>query len=266
MLAQAVDFRAEADALHALLSRLSDADWNRATTFKSWTINDVVQHLHWSDLMAASSVAGPEHFARFRAEIKILRDQGMTGVEATRLKLGDLTGKALGARWYETMAGLCDKLSAMAPDTRLKWAGPDMGVKMFATARQMETWAHGQEVYDLLGVEREPTDRLRNIAEIGVRTYGWTFVNRGKDLPGPAPSVRLVGPGGAIWQWHDHTPDNCVTGDSVAFCQVVTQVRNIADTSLVVTGAPAIAWMEIAQCFAGPPETPPAPGTRAPKK
>ena len=152
----------------------------------------------------------------------------------------------------------------MPADTRLKWAGPDMGVKMFTTARQMETWAHGQEVYDLMGVARAPTERLRNIAEIGVRTYGWTFVNRGLELPGPAPSVRLVGPDGAVWQWHDHTPDNCVAGDAVAFCQVVTQVRNIADTKLIVTGGPAIAWMEIAQCFAGPPETPPAPGTRAP--
>jgi hypothetical protein len=28
------------------------------------------------------------------------------------------------------------------------------------------------------------------------------------------------------------------------------------------SSAPACAWMAIAQCFAGPPETPPAPGTR----
>ena len=266
MLTQAVDFRAEADALHALLVDLPDADWNHATAFKSWTINDVVQHLHWGDLMAASSVAGPDHFAHFRAEGKALRDQGMTGVEATRALLGDLTGAKLRARWHATMVDLCDKLTAMAPDTRLKWAGPDMGVKMFTTARQMETWAHGQEVYDLLGVAREPTLRLRNIAEIGVRTFGWTFVNRGLAVPGPAPSVRLVGPAGAIWQWHDQTDDNCVAGDAVEFCQVVTQVRNIADTSLTVTGLAATEWMQIAQCFAGPPETPPAPGTRAPKK
>ena len=266
MLAQAVDFRTEADALHGLLGILADADWNRATTFKSWTINDVIQHLHWGDLMAAASVAGPEHFVRFRAEMKALRDQGMTGVEATRVQLGDLTGRTLGARWHATMIDLCDKVSAMPPDTRLKWAGPDMGVRMFTTARQMETWAHGQEVYDLMGVAREATARLRNIAEIGVRTYGWTFVNRGMELPGPAPSVRLLGPAGAVWQWHDQTDDNCVTGSAVEFCQVVTQVRNIGDTSLTVTGTPAVEWMRIAQCFAGPPETPPAPGSRVPKK
>jgi hypothetical protein len=43
---------------------------------------------------------------------------------------------------------------------------------------------------------------------------------------------------------------------------VVTQTRNIADTGLKVTGPNATAWMEIAQCFAGRPEMPPAPGTR----
>ena len=106
MLAQAVDFRAEADALYALLSQLSDADWNRATSFKSWTINDVMQHLHWGDLMAASSIAGPEHFARFRAEMKALRDQGMNGVQATRVQLGELTGPTLATRWHATMVDL----------------------------------------------------------------------------------------------------------------------------------------------------------------
>jgi uncharacterized protein (TIGR03084 family) len=133
---------------------------------------------------------------------------------------------------------------------------------MFTTARQMETWAHGQAIYDLLGAARAPTNRLRNIAEIGVRTYGWTFVNRKQELPGPAPYVRLTGPSGEIWEWNDPSADNCVTGDALEFCQVVTQTRNVADTALTVIGAPATTWMHIAQCFAGPPEEPPPPGAR----
>jgi uncharacterized protein (TIGR03084 family) len=160
------------------------------------------------------------------------------------------------------VAALCDALSSMPPDARLKWAGPDMGVRMFTTARQMETWAHGQAIYDLMGVRRHPTDRLRNIAEIGVRTYGWTFANRQRPVPGPAPHVRLDAPSGDVWTWNDPDPGNTVQGDALAFCQVVTQVRNVADTALTVTGAPAQEWMRIAQCFAGPPEEPPAPGTR----
>jgi uncharacterized protein (TIGR03084 family) len=262
MLPQAADFRAEADELHKLLVTLTDAGWDRTTLFKQWTINDIVQHLHDGDLMAAASVAGPDNFAEFRAERQVLLDRGMTRVQAAHHRLGHLTGRRLLERWHMKMTDLCNELAALPADTRLKWAGPDMGVRMFTTARQMETWAHGQAIYDLLGVTRLPTDRLRNIAEIGVRTYGWTFANRGRPVPGPAPHVRLTGPSGAIWTWNDPNPDNAVEGDAVPFCQVVTQTRNIADTELTVTGEPARLWMSLAQCFAGPPEDPPAPGTR----
>ena len=55
---------------------------------------------------------------------------------------------------------------------------------------------------------------------------------------------------------------NRIEGQASEFCQVVTQVRNIADTSLRVTGDPATRWMAIAQCFAGPPVDPPAKGVR----
>jgi uncharacterized protein (TIGR03084 family) len=262
MLQQAVDFRAEADALHALLVTLNEADWARATLFKGWTVNDIVQHLHEGDLMAAASVAGSDPFARMRAETQALRDSGMSRLEATRHRFGPLNGTLLLDRWYAQMAALCDSLAALPADTRLKWAGPDMGVRMFTTARQMETWAHGQAIYDLMGVTRSATERLRNIAEIGVRTYGWTFANRGTPVPGPAPYVRLTTPSGGVWDWNNSSDDNRVAGDALDFCQVVTQVRNVADTGLTVIGEPARIWMSLAQCFAGPPENPPAPGTR----
>jgi uncharacterized protein (TIGR03084 family) len=262
MLPQVVDFQAEARELRTLLATLSEADWERATLFKGWTVNDVVQHLHAGDLMAAASVAGPEPFARMRAEMRALRDSGLSGVQETRRRLGDLTGMRLLDRWYLQVADLCDRLAAMPVDARLKWAGPDMGVRMFTTARQMETWAHGQAIYDVMGVDRASTDRLRNIAEIGVRTYGWTFANRELPVPGPTPFVRLAAPSGAACEWNDLSSDNNVEGSALDFCQVVTQVRNVADTGLRVTGEPASAWMSLAQCFAGPPENPPSPGTR----
>jgi uncharacterized protein (TIGR03084 family) len=262
MLPQVADFRAEADELHTLLASLEDNEWDRATLFKSWTVSDVVQHLHASDLMAAASAAGPDSFERLRAEIQVLRDRGMSRLQETRHRLGHLTGKHLLETWYAQVINLCDTLSALPPDARLTWWGPDMGVRMFTTARQMETWAHGQEIYDLMGVERPPTDRLRNIAELGVRTYGWTFANRGMPRPEPTPYVRLTAPSGAVWEWNVPTADNSVAGPALDFCQVVTQVRNIADTTLTVAGDAARQWMRLAQCFAGPPEDPPGPGIR----
>lgn len=262
MLPQATDFRAEVDALHTLLATLSDADWERETQFKRWTVNDIIQHLHVGDLMAAASVDSPEAFARLRAEIQALRETGMTRVQETRHRMGELTGHRLRLRWRDTAHELADRLAVLPSGTRLKWAGPDMSLRMFTTARQMETWAHGQAIHDLMGVARTPTDRLRQIAEIGVRTYGWTFNNRGLPLPGPPPHVRLTAPDGSDWTWNDPATDNLVQGDALAFCQVITQTRNVADTALRVVGEPARLWMSLAQCFAGPPETPPPPGTR----
>ena len=109
---------------------------------------------------------------------------------------------------------------------------------------------------------RQDTDRLQNIAHLGVNTYGWTFANRGLAAPEPAPYVRLTAPSGAIWEWNEPSTTHLVEGRATEFCQVVTQVRNIADTRLHVKGDNATRWMGIAQCFAGPPETPPAPGAR----
>jgi uncharacterized protein (TIGR03084 family) len=74
--------------------------------------------------------------------------------------------------------------------------------------------------------------------------------------------VRLTAPSGAVWEWNVPTADNSVAGPALDFCQVVTQVRNIADTTLTVAGDAARQWMRLAQCFAGPPEDPPGPGIR----
>ena len=114
----------------------------------------------------------------------------------------------------------------------------------------------------MFGWPRKNTARLRNIVVIGVKTYGWTFANRGIEVPGPAPHVILTGPNDERWEFNEPDDKNFVQGDAVEFCHVVTQGRNIEDVNLTVVGEPAARWMEIAQCFAGPPEDPPAPGSR----
>jgi uncharacterized protein (TIGR03084 family) len=262
MIPQVDDFRAEAAELHRLLAGLDDSDWSRPTQFKAWTTDDIVRHLHMGDAMALASASDDAAFAALRADIEAARAKGLSRIEETRQRLNGLAGRALLQRWHETVGRLCDALAAKPADARLKWAGPDMGVRMFTTARQMETWSHGQAIYDLLGVERPAASpRLRNIAEIGVRTFGWAYRNRRLPVPPVMPSVRLDTPFGETWEWKASDSDS-VEGDAIAFCQVVTQTRNVADTSLSVRGEAARHWMTIVQCFAGPPETPPPGGTR----
>ena len=116
--------------------------------------------------------------------------------------------------------------------------------------------------FDLFRVERQETDRIKNVAVLGVNTFGWTFVNRGEEVPAPKPYIRLTAPSGAIWEWNDPSDDERIEGSGLEFCQVVTQTRSIGDTSLSVTGPVATKWMAVAQCFAGPVNPPPTPGTR----
>ena len=261
MLSQADDLRAEGADLYAFLDRLSDADWDRPTPFKNWTPNDVMRHLHFADWMAVLSMTDEAEFEAMLERRKAIADGGLKGSDLVGPKMK--VGAALRDQWHQYLQELCNLLGTRNPKDRVKWVGPSMSVRMCATARQMETWAHAQDIYDMLQAPRQHHDRIRNIAELGVRTFGWTFANRGKEPPAPeAPYVRLDAPSGAAWEWGEPSETDCVRGSAVEFCQVVSQCRNIADVALDVRGPAATGWMAIAQCFAGPPKDPPAPGER----
>lgn len=259
---QAEDFRAESQALAAVLQDLPEADLHRVTLFKEWTIDHVLGHLHLFNVAAETSLQGEAAFATFIGPIAKNMQAGMSILQCQFPWLDGLSGRALFEAWQAGAESCADAFAQADPKARVKWVGPEMSALSSITARQMETWAHGQEVFDLLGVERQEQDRIRNIAHLGVSTYGWTFLNRKEPVPEPAPFVELTGPSGTVWTWNDPQQDNVVRGSAVEFAQVVTQVRNIADTDLETQGGTAARWMAIAQCFAGPAETPPAKGAR----
>jgi uncharacterized protein (TIGR03084 family) len=263
MMQQAIDFRDESDALNALLAPLSQADFARATLFKDWTINDIVAHLHYFNVLADLSLNDEERFAREYRKMQDARDAGQSMTLATDRLLGEVKGLELLELWHEFYRPMSERFAVSDPKKRVKWAGPEMSVRSSISARLMETWAHGQEIYDLLGVNRVNTDRLRNIAIMGINTFGWTFENRNVPPPGPCPYLKLTAPSGEIWQWNEPSDEDFIEGLAEEFCQVVTQTRNIADTNLKVRGVAARSWMAVAQCFAGPAEMPPAPGSRA---
>ena len=188
----AADLRAEGDQLYGVLETLSEADWARNTPFKNWTVNDVMGHLHLGDWMVVLTMTDADKYLEVRDARKKARDGGV-GMNESMAGLGpDIQqGPALLAQWRDHFLKMCDAFATADPKHRVKWSGPDMGVRMAATARQMETWAHGQEVYDLQRQPREVLDRLKNIAVLGVKTFGWTFANRGLTPPGAAPYVQV---------------------------------------------------------------------------
>jgi len=185
-------------------------------------------------------------------------------------------GRAMGGRellawWGDAHRAMVEAFADADPSARVPWYGPPMGVLSFISARLMETWAHGQDVCDALGVERVPTDRLRHIAHLGVRARPFSYIVRGREVPPGRIEVVVTGPGGDEWRWTAgdaagaaagaDSPEGVGTADGVAsvtgsaldFCLAVTQRRNLADTDLVVSGFLAEDWMAIAQAFAGPP-------------
>ena len=261
MLQEAIDFKEESDALYGLLSTLEDADFAQPTQFKGWTLNDVLEHLHMWNWAANESHADEANFVAFLQDVMgSAADGGMKAYE--RKWINGLSGRALLEAWHTFYTDMSARFTQIDPKKRLKWAGPDMSARSSISARLMETWAHGQEVFDHLGVVRQDADRIRSIAVLGTNTFGWTYATRKQTPPGPMPYVRLTAPSGDIWEFGTPSEAERVDGNASEFCQVVTQVRNIADTQLQVTGEGAQDWMSKAQCFAGGPETPPAPGTR----
>jgi len=261
MLEQAVDFRQESEALYHLLEPLGEEDFERQTLFKGWTLNDVIGHLHHWNWAADYSLRDGEAFQAWVTEL--MSEAAVQGLRAIENRwLEGLKGRQLLETWRNYYLEMSERFEAVNPSQRVKWAGPDMSVRSSITARLMETWSHAQAVYDLLGVKRVDTDRIRNIAQLGINTFGWTFHNRGEAPPGDVPGVRLTAPSGAIWEWNVENTRGLVEGSATEFCQVVTQTRNIADTALIVSGPVATQWMAVAQCFAGPVEIPPQPGVR----
>jgi uncharacterized protein (TIGR03084 family) len=242
------DLRAESDDLDAIVAGLSDAGWATPTPAPGWTIAHQIAHLNWTDRAAVAAATDPDTFNETRrapaADLTGLIESGAR--DGAALDPADLLD-----RWRRGRADLAAALAAAGP-VRLPWIGTTMSPPSMATARIMETWAHGQDVADALGVERVPTGRLRHVAHLGVVTRDHAFGVHERTPPAGPFRVELTGPDGSTWTWgpDDRPPD--VTGPALDFCLLVTRRRHRADLDLTATPA-ADEWLDLAQAFAGPP-------------
>ena len=249
-------------ALDTLCAGLSAEDWQRPTAFYGWTPWDEVAHLLYFDETALQSVQDPAAFAAGAQALSAAMQRGEAISGVARARFGHLDGPALLAAWRTRYEALAQALAALDPKARLAWYGPPMSARSFATARLMETWAHGQDIWDLVRRRRPFSPRLQHIAHLGVTTFGWTFQNRGLPVPAVQPHVELATGDGPPWTWGDPASPDRVTGPAEDFCLLVTQRRHRADTRLQATPGAVEQWLAIAQCFAGPPADGPAPGVR----
>ncbi|MEV4468300.1 TIGR03084 family metal-binding protein [Nonomuraea sp. NPDC049504] len=239
------DLRAETDALRALLPSPDDADWERPTPAEGWAVRDQVSHLAWFDDAAVLAVTDPGAFAALPVGAGSVDD---LAAESRGMPPAELLA------WFDAARGRSlEVFAGLGARERVPWFGPPMSAASFVTARLMETWAHGQDVADALGVVREPTDRLRHVAMLGFRARPFSFAVRGLPVPDEPVRVELAMPGGGTWTAGPEDAPSSVRGTLLGFCLAVTQRAHLSDTGLELAGEPARAWMEIAQAFAGPP-------------
>lgn len=242
------DLDAETRRLTEMLDPIAVEDWDTMTPAQPWTITDQVGHLAYFDERATLAATDRVAFAD-----AVNRDAAALSSDVGDLhRSRDLAGPAVLAWFDHSRRAMMEALTGVDPDERIRWYGPPMRPASFVIARLMETWAHGTDVADALGLRLETTDRLFHIADLGVRTFSWSFANRGLDVPEDRVRVALRGRSGTTRIWNDAS-SGCVTGPVEEFCGVVTQRRNVADTHLVLEGGLAREWMRIAQAFAGPP-------------
>ena len=230
-------------------------EWDLPTPAKGWAVRDQISHLAFFDDAGRQAIEEPEAFVRW-AETAMAQPGDPMEVHLVRGRA--LEGNGLLAWWDGAHAGMMDALAGADPAVRVPWFGPPMAMLSFISARLMETWAHGTDVADALGVSREPTDRLRHVASLGVRARPFSYLVHGRDVPQGRIDVSLTAPTGEQWAFVAGSSEGGeavarISGPALDFCLVVTQRRNVADTALVAEGGLAADWLSVAQAFAGPP-------------
>jgi uncharacterized protein (TIGR03084 family) len=244
------DLAAESGLIEDLLMGLEASDWELATSAPGWAIRDQVSHLAFFDQAAVSAATQPDQFRVDAAELLSL---GACFPDIVAERYRSMPSVELRTWFRAARTDLLEVFAELDGKARVPWFGPDMSVTSSATARLMETWAHGQDVGDTFRVRPVPTARLRHIAHLGVRTLGFSFALNHRPVPASPVRVELSAPDGGTWAWGDEGADNSVTGPALDFCHLVTQRRHLDDTALVVNGPVATEWMSIAQAFAGAP-------------
>jgi uncharacterized protein (TIGR03084 family) len=247
------DLAAEHDDLEALLRSMARTDWVQPTASEGWDVGDQVAHLEYFDRAAATAISDAPGFAELRSQLESSLRIDVHAVDDLTLRRAEQREPAVRLDgWLAGSAALRRAAATLTSGRRVPWYGPTMSAESFLTARLMETWVHGEDVAESIGVSRVPGGRLRHIAHLGFITRGWSYANRHRQPPTTPVRVELVAPDGTTWTFGEPDAVATVRGPAVDFCRVVTQRRHIDDTSLLAEHPVAREWMLVAQAFAGP--------------
>ncbi|MFF0266172.1 TIGR03084 family metal-binding protein [Kribbella sp. NPDC004536] len=244
------DLWAESAELDRLVGGLAADEWSTPTPAAGWTIAHQIAHLAWTDEATHLAATDPEGF---KASLQVAAASPTTYVDDGAAETAALPPDQLLTYWRETRADVAEALKNVPAGEKVLWYGPPMSPTSMATARLMETWAHGQDVFDALGVRRQPSNRLRHVAHLAVRTRDFAYLLNNLTPPTDPFRVELTGPDGDAWVFGPADAGQRVTAPALDFCLLATQRRHRDDLAVEAEGAEAEEWLGIIQAFAGLP-------------
>lgn len=253
------DFDAERADLDEVVAGLDASLWDSPTPAQGLTIAGQIAHLNWTDELVMRAIRSPETFADEVDGVLVPPhaaesiNAGSEFVNAGTAERSLFPRSHLLTGWRRSAAELSGTLRALPSGTRIPWFAPrPLSVAAMAASRVMETWAHGQDVFDALGLTHQPTGRLVHVVRLGVRSRDFAYQLRGMAPPKGEFRVELHAPGGEIWSWGPVDAPEKVEGSALDFALVATQRLHRDDSDLVTWGEAPEEWLRIAQAYAGP--------------
>ena len=253
------DLGTEGDRLDDLVSGLPDDALRTPTPAAGWDVATQVAHLAWTDeaaLLAATDRAGWDALVTEAARRpgRVRRPRPRSRADASHRPTCSPAGAPRGRRWPTRCATYPDG------DADAVVRPADVG----------DVDGDGTVHGDLGPLPRRPRGagrRARRSPTGSATSPTSASAPATSRSPSTASSrrptefrVELTAPSGDLWAWGDEDAGQSVRGSALDFCRLVTQRVHRGDTDLVAQGRDANAWLEIAQCFAGPPGE----GRRAP--
>ncbi|MGI8666796.1 MAG: TIGR03084 family metal-binding protein [Jatrophihabitans sp.] len=240
---------AECDDLDQLVGGLDEAQWQLETPAPGWTIAHQIAHLAATFRMAGLAGSDPEAFRTLMGQLDSNFNVNVT--RALQQFIND-PPKVLFERWQGERIGAVKALAAVPEGQVVPWLVNPLPAAILAMAGMMEAFAHGQDIADTLGVQRERTDRIQFLVAFAVRTWDFGYLARDEQAPDEQFRFELTGPSGAQWAFGPEDATQRISGSALDFCLLVPRRRHPSDLDVTAVGEHAEHWLEIAQAYRGP--------------
>ncbi len=219
------DLAAEHEVLDELVASLPPDVWAKQSPSPGWTLAHQIHHLDVSEGAALLALTG--HSDQVFAPTGRWPDRPVPSDPAEVL-----------ANWRASRTASLEVMGTLNAKAPIIWGDGPMTCRSFATARLMETWAHGLDCFTTAGIEPVDTDRLRHVAHLGFRALPYAFRNQGVTPPAPLSELRLelTSPSGETWTYGDENAPQSITGTASHWCRVATRRMPPEDADLIAEG------------------------------